>query len=426
MQVTKTENSPTSITLTVNGDATDLAPIKRHVLSHFVDQVKVPGFRAGKAPIEMVEKHANQQLLLDEFMEHALNDLLRKAVEGQMLRPVGQPEVTLKKFVPYTEIEFEAKLDVIGQITLPNYKTIKMPKPKIEVTAKEVNDVIAGLQKRLAERVDVTRPAKAGDEVWIDFAGTDEEGQPVAGADGKDYPLILGSNTFIPGFEENLVDVKAGDSKEFTLTFPKDYGIAALQGKKVTFKTEIKKVQQLDEPKVDDEFAKQAGAFNSVKELKDDIKKQVKAEKQMQADRNYENELIKKITDKTKVDIPAALIENQLLHMEEEEKRNLSYRGITWPEHLAQENLTQEQHRDRHRPDAETRVKAGLVLSEISEKEKLDVTPEELEVRIQILKGQYQDPQMQAELDKPENRQDIAARILTEKTIEKLTSYATK
>jgi trigger factor len=182
----------------------------------------------------------------------------------------------------------------------------------------------------------------------------------------------------------------------------------------------------LVEPKVDDEFAKKAGAFTTLKELKDDIKKQVKVEKQLQADREYENELIKKITDKAKVDIPSALIENQLLHMEEEEKRNLSYRGITWPEHLAQENVTEEQHRERHRPDAETRVKAGLVLSEISEKEKLDVTPEELEVRIQILKGQYQDPQMQAEIDKPENRQDIAARILTEKTIQKLTSYASK
>jgi trigger factor len=424
VQVTKTNNSPTSITLSINGDATDLAPIKRHVLSHFVDQVKVPGFRAGKAPVEMVEKHANQQLLLDEFMDHALNDLLRKAVEGQKLRPVGQPEVTLKKFVPYTELEFEAKLDVLGEVTLPNYKTIKMAKPKVEISAKEVNDVISGLQKRLAERIDVDRPAKLGDEVW--FAGTDKDGQPVAGADGKDYPLILGSNTFIPGFEDNLIGVKTGESKEFTLTFPKEYGIAALQGKKVTFKTDIKKVQELVEPKVDDEFAKKAGAFTTLKELKDDIKKQVKAEKQLQADRDYENELIKKITDKAKVDIPSALIDNQLVHMEEEEKRNLSYRGITWPEHLAQENVTEEQHRERHRSDAETRVKAGLVLSEISEKEKLDVTPEELEVRIQILKGQYQDPQMQAEIDKPENRQDIAARILTEKTIQKLTSYASK
>ncbi|MBX4199512.1 trigger factor, partial [Candidatus Saccharibacteria bacterium] len=389
-------------------------------------QVKVPGFRAGKAPVEMVEKNANQQLLLDEFMDHALNDLLRKAVEGQKLRPVGQPEVTLKKFVPYTELEFEAKLDVLGEVTLPNYKIIKMAKPKVDISAKEVNDVISGLQKRLAERIDVDRPAKLGDEVWIDFAGTDKDGQPVAGADGKDYPLILGSNTFIPGFEDNLIGVKTGESKEFTLTFPKEYGIAALQGKKVTFKTDIKKVQELVEPKVDDEFAKKAGAFTTLKELKDDIKKQVKAEKQLQADRDYENELIKKITDKAKVDIPSALIDNQLVHMEEEEKRNLSYRGITWPEHLAQENVTEEQHRERHRSDAETRVKAGLVLSEISEKEKLDVTPEELEVRIQILKGQYQDPQMQAEIDKPENRQDIAARILTEKTIQKLTSYASK
>lgn len=426
MKITKTENSPSNVTLLVNADAVDLAPIKRHVLGHFVDSVKVPGFRAGKAPIEMVEKHVNQQRLLDEFMEHALNDVFRKAVEQENLRPLGQPDVKLKKFVPYTELEFEATIDILGKVTLPNYKTIKMAKPKVDVTAQEVTDVIAGLQKRLAERIEVARASKVGDELWIDFAGTDKEGTPVAGADGKDYPIILGSNTFIPGFEQNLVGAKNGEHKDFTLTFPKDYGVAALQGQKVDFAVEVKKVQELVEPKVDDEFAKKAGAFTTIKELKSDIKKQVQNEKQFQADRNYENELIKKITDKSKVDVPDTLIEEQLLQMEEEEKRNLAYRGTTWPEHLAQENVTLEQHRERHRPDAEIRVKGGLILSEIAEQEKIEVTPEELEIRLQLLKGQYQDPQMQEELSKPENRQDVMNRLATEKTIEKLVSYASK
>ncbi len=426
MQVTKSDNSPSNVNLLIKGDAIDLAPIKRHVLGHFVDSVKVPGFRAGKAPLEMVEKHANQQLLSDEFMEHALNDLLRKAVEDERLRAVGQPEVTLKKFVPFTELEFEAKLDVIGDVTLPNYKTIKIAKPKVDITAKEVNDVISGLQTRLSERGSVTREAKIGDELVIDFNGTDSDGKPVGGADGKDFPIIIGNNTFIPGFEDNLIGQKAGQTKIFSVTFPKDYGVAALQGAAVTFTVTIKSVSELKQPKVDDEFAKAAGAFTTVKELKDDIKKQVKSEKQFQAERAYENELIKRISDKSKVVIPGRLIEDELLRMEEEEKRNLTYRGTTWQEHLDQEKLTLEQHRDRHRPDAETRVKGGLVLSEISQKEGLEVTPEELEVRIQILKGQYQDPQMQEELNKPENRQDVANRLLTEKTIAKLVDYASK
>jgi len=426
VQVTKTNNSPSNVTLLVSGDAVDMAPIKRHVLGHFIDQVKVPGFRAGKAPLEMVEKYVNQQRLQDEFMEHVLNDLFTNAVDHEKLRPIGNPDVKLKKFVPYTEIEFEATLDVLGEVALPNYKTIKMAKPKVDVTATELSDVIAGLQKRLAERVEIARASKPGDELWIDFAGIDADGKPVAGADGKDYPLILGSNTFIPGFEENLLGAKTGDHKDFTLTFPKNYGVAALQGQKVDFSVDVVKVQELNEPKVDDEFAKKAGAFTSVKQLKDDIKKQVKSEKQFQADRNYENELVKKISDKAKVDVPAALVEEQLQFMEEEEKRNLAYRGTTWPEHLAQENVTEEQHRERHRPDAEFRVKGGLMLSEISQKEGIEVTPEELEIRLQLLKGQYQDPQMQDELNKPENRQDVMNRLLTEKTIAKLVEYASK
>lgn len=423
MQVTKTDNSKTNVTLLVSGDAVDLAPIKRHVLTHFSD-VRVPGFRPGKAPADMIEKHVNQQALLDEFMEHALNDLFRRAITESKTRPLGQPDVKLKKFVPYTELEFEATVDVFGPVTLPDYKKIKLPKAKVDITAKDVNDVLVSLQKRLAERKAKPGPAQKGDEVTIDFAGSDTEGKPVAGADGKDYPLLLGSNNFIPGFEDNLVGCAAGDTKEFTLTFPKDYGVSALQGKKVTFKVDVKLVSEVIEPKLDDEFAAKIGPFKSLTELKDDIKKQVRAEKQLQADQAYENQLIKTIADKARVDIPEVLIDNQIADMEAQEKQNLAYRGQTWEEHLEQEGITEQQHRDRQRPDATERVKAGLVLSEVAEREQVEVSPEDVEIRLQILKGQYQDAQMQAELDKPDNRRDIEMRLLTEKTVAKLVEYA--
>lgn len=425
MHVTKTENSATNVTLLINGDATDLAPIKRHVLSHF-SNVKVPGFRAGKAPADLIEKHVSQQALLDEFMEHALNDLFRQAVSENQLRPLGQPDVQLKKFVPYSELEFMATIDVLGPVTLPDYKKIKLAKPKVELTAKDVNDVLDSLQKRLAERRAKEGAAGNGDEVTIDFSGTDEDGKPVAGAEGNDYPLVLGSKNFIPGFEENLIGCAAGDNKEFELTFPKDYGVSALQGKKVTFKVKVKLVSDVIEPKIDDEFAAKVGPFETLAGLKDDIKKQVRAEKQLQADQTYENELIKTITDKSKVEVPAALVDEQIADMETQEKQNLVYRGQTWDEHLKQEGISEEQHRERQRPDATQRVKAGLVLSEVAQREKVEVTPEEIELRLQILKGQYQDPQMQAELDKPENRRDVEMRLLTEKTVEKLVSYASK
>lgn len=426
MRITRTDNSETNVTLKVRGDSADLAPIKRHVLGHFVDQVKIPGFRTGKAPLELVEKHSNPQQLTDQFMEHALNDLFVKAIQHEKLRPIGQPDVQVKKFVPYTDLEFEVTVDVIGPIALPDYKKIKLAKAKVEVTASDVNDVIEGLRRRLAERKQVERASKNGDEVVIDFSGKDASGQPVAGAEGKDYPLILGSKTFIPGFEEHLVGMKAGDAKEFTVTFPKDYGVAALQGRKVTFTATTQKVSELEMPKADDELAKKSGTFTTLKELKDDIKKQVKSEKQLQADRDYENRLIKTIADKSKLSVPASLVEDQIDDMERQEKQNLSYRGQTWEEHLEQEGITEQEHRDRQRPDATERVKAGLVLSEISQAENIHVSPEELEIRLQILRGQYQDPAMIAQLNLPENRRDIENRLLTEKTIQKLVDYASK
>jgi trigger factor len=426
MKVTRTDNSATNVTMLIKGDATDLAPIKRHVLTHFTDQVKVPGFRAGKAPAELVEKHVNQQRFLDEFMEHALNDLFVKAVEDNNIKPIGLPDVKLKKFVPYTELEFEATIDALGPVKLADYKNIKLAKPKVEATAKDVNDVIESLKNRLAERIDVDRPAKDGDEVNINFEGKDENGDAVAGADGKDYPLILGSKSFIPGFEENIVGMKAGETKEFKVTFPKDYSVAALQSKKVTFKVTANNVQELLEPKLDDEFAKKAGGAGTLKDLKDDIKKQVKSEKEFQAEQSYQNQLVQTITDKSKLEVPKTLVDDQIARMEEQEKQNLLYRGISWQEHLDQEGITEEQHRERQRPDAESRVKGGLVLSEIAKEEGLDVSAEEVEMRMQILRGQYQDPQMLAELDKPDNRRDIESRILTEKTLQKLVGYASK
>ncbi|MBI5906769.1 trigger factor [Candidatus Saccharibacteria bacterium] len=423
MQVTKTVKSPTELTLHVSAGAAELEPIKQHVLGHFVKTVKVPGFRAGKAPMNMVEKHVSQQAMLDEFMDHALNELYGRALDEQKLHPVAQPKVELKKFVPYTNLEFEVQIETIGEVKLPDYKKIKLTKTPVSVSAKDVNDVVESLKKRAAERKPTERAAKTGDEVMIDFSGRDDKDQPVSGSEGKDYPLVLGSNAFIPGFEDHLLGAKAGDNKEFGITFPKDYGAKALQGKKVTFSVDVKKVSEIVEPTVDDKFAGKVGPFKTVAELKGDIKKQLGVEKRTQADRDYENELVKKIADGSSVQIPEVLIEQQITSLEEDEKRNLAYRGQTWQEHLKEEGITEAEHRSRHRDEAKQRVKAGLVLSKISEIEKIDVTPEEVEIRLQQLKTQYQDPAMLEELSNPENRRNIAARLLTEKTIKKLVEY---
>lgn len=428
MQVTKESLSPTKFKLTIIADRKLLDGVKKNVLTHLgQSHVKLQGFRPGKAPLDLVEKSADPNLLQTEFLEHAVNELYSRAVDQEGVRPVAQPQVNITKFVPFATLEITVEVDAVGEVKLPDYTGIKLEHPIVNVTAKDVDDVLENLRLRAAGRDEVKRAAKEGDELWIDFTGVDAKTQePLAGADGKDYPLLLGSNTFIPGFEDNLIGLKAGEKKEFTITFPADYGVKALQSKKVTFTVTANKVQAVTKPKVDDEFAATLGPFQTVKELKDDVKRQIEAERHYEVDRQYDNQLLEKIAEKTTVALPDSLIEEEIDRIEEEEKRNVVYRGQTWQEHLDEEGVTAEQHRERNRAGAELRVKAGLILGEIAKKEGIEVSSAELEMRLQLMKGQYTDAAMQAELEKPENVRDVANRLLTEKTLDKLRSYASK
>lgn len=426
MRVERTDLSPTKIKLAITADSADMEPIKRHVLAHFRHNVRVPGFRAGSAPLAVVEKHIDQKRLIDEFLEHALNHFYSQVIKEQNLRPIGQPQVQLKKFVPFSDLLLDVETEVIGGIILADYRKIKVQKLPVTIGADEVKEVIKSLQQRVAERVSVERAAKVGDEVVIDFKGKDKEGKPVPGTDGKEYPLTLGSDSFIPGFEDKLVGLKAGESKTFTVKFPQDYGVAALQNKDVSLEVEVKSVNELKIPKPNDAFASQVGPFKTLAALKEDVKKQLKSERQQQVDRDSENRLIAEVVAKSKVDIPESMVEQDILRMEDEEKRNLAYRGQTWQEHLKEEGVTEQQHRDRQRPRAEERIKAGIVLGEIADKEKITATDKEVDERIKLLKGQYQDEAMRAELDKPQARRDIEARLMTEKTIARLVEHSSR
>ncbi len=426
MQVKITRPSDTEAVVEVVATLDELTSIRNHVLEHFQSSVKVPGFREGKVPADVLQKHVDQNSLQSKFLEEAVEQLYPQAVQSQRLRPVANPEIAIKKFVPFTALEFEAKVPVVGNLKLADYKKIKKAKPKVTITAKDISDVLESLRNQAAEKSDVDRAAKDGDQVFIDFKGVDSKGNLINGADGKNYPLVLGSKAFIPGFEENLIGMSAGEDKKFTINFPKDYGVKALASKKVTFQVQVTKVQAVNKPKLDDALAAKVGPFKTLAELKADIKKQLQIERQQQADRAYENELIQAIAAKSTVALPKSLVDEQINRIEEEEKRNLSYRGQTWQEHLADEGVDEAQHKEQKRPAAEEQLKASLVMAEIAEAEGLDVTNDELDVRMQLLRGQYQDPAMQAELDKPEARRDIAGRILTEKTLERIVSYATK
>jgi trigger factor len=424
MQAKKKNLSETKVQLRVVAGADQLKAVKKETLDHLAHDMKLPGFRQGKAPAAMIEKNANPATLQTEFLDRAMNVVYAAALDQEKLRSVGQPKVEVTKFVPFDTLELEFEVEVVGDVTLPDYKKIKKTKSEAKVTAKDIDGVIAQLKKREAEKKEVARAAKVHDEVWLDFKGVDAKTkEPIKGADGKDYPLTLGTNTFIPGFEEEIVGLKKGDQKTFTITFPEDYGVPSLQKRAVEFTITVHKVQELVEPKMDDAFAAKIGPFKTVDDLKKDIKKQLETEKKNQAEREFTDELLLDITKKSKVALPESLLDEQVDRLVKEQKQNLMYRGQTWQEFLDEQKLTEEEYRKKQLPDAELRVKAGLVLGEIAEKEKIIVTAEELEIRMQLLKGQYPDAQMRAELDKPEARREIASRLVSEKTINTLAGY---
>ncbi|MEI6237747.1 MAG: trigger factor, partial [Candidatus Saccharibacteria bacterium] len=374
MQVTIKDINETKVKITVVADSDDILPIKNHVVSHMAPKVKLAGFREGKVPLELAEKHIDQNQLQSEVLDTVIRQLFSQAVAQEKVRVIAAPNVELTKFVPFTLIEFSAEVEVIGKIKLADYKNVKLSKKEVKVSKKDVDEVLNRLQLNMATFSIAERASKTGDRVWIDFKGTDDKGKPVNGAEGKDYPLSLGSNTFIPGFEGNIVGLKKDDKKTFTLDFPKDYQVKALQSKKVTFDITVKKVEDTKLDKIDDNFAKKAGPFKDLIALRADIKKQVEAERANQADREYEENIVKAIAAKTKFNLPETLINEQMDTLDKEFRQNLTYRGQTFQEYLDSKEMKDDEYRETElKPVAVDRLKAGIVLNEISDKEGIKV-----------------------------------------------------
>lgn len=424
----KVENKgKTARKMTVSATAERLEDIKSRSLKRLGKDLTVKGFRKGKAPEKAVEKHLGDKAVQAEVLEDAVNFLYLLAINEKDLRPIDRPNIEVKKYVPYTELEFSAEIEVVPQPKLGDYKKIKAKAPTVEVTAKEVDEVVKNLRTRAADKKDVDRKSKDGDEVWIDFEGFDKEGKEIKGASGKDYPLALGSGTFIPGFEENLVGVKKGDKQEFELTFPKDYGAKKLAGQKVDFKVTVKQVKEVILPKADDTFAKTVGPFESMAQMKKDIEQQINHQKMQEAINKVKDDILEELLEKSEVNAPKTLLDDQLRSLKEELNQNIAYRGMTPEMFYEQEDMSEDEYAKKQlTPQAEKRVKVGLILSEVANQEKLSVTDDEVDIRVQLMQGQYQDPQMQAQLASPEGRQDLMNRMLTEKTVNTLYDYATR
>ena len=426
MKVTVTNTSDTKADITVVASEEDLKEAQQRALKRIQPNVSADGFRKGKVPLNMVEKHVDPKTINTEALDEAVNTLLIAAIQQEKLRVLDKPTVEVTKYVPGQELEFTAGLEVMAPVKLADYKKLKKKPISVTVTDEDIDKVLDNLRLRVAEKQEVDREAKDGDEVWIDFEGTDTEGKEVPGAKGSDYPLRLGSDTFIPGFEKNLLGAKKGDEKEFTLTFPKDYGHQPLAGQKVTFKVKVRIVKEVVLPKVDDDFAGKVGPFKSADELKEDVKQQLTQQKTNEAMADLQDEIVSELLEKSTLTPPESFVQDQQKHILEDFKQNLAYRGITIAEYLKQAGQTEEEYvKQEVLPQAERRVKIGILLSEIAGDEKIDASEEEITRHIQLAQGQMQSQPGMLDPNNPDLRRDVANRLITQKTLEKLVEYAT-
>lgn len=428
MKTTIKQLSDTKLELTITLGAKELDDAHKVALSKLAKDVKVPGFRKGKVPIAVAEKNIAPQALQEQLLDDAISKAVAASFIENEIQALDRPAVEVKKFVPGETLEFTAEAEVLPKVTLGDYRNLKSKAESTAVSAKDVEEVIERIQQGFATKKDVKREAKMSDETIIDFVGKKGD-VAFDGGTATDYPLTLGSNSFIPGFEEAIVGHKPGETFDVDLSFPKDYHVADLKGQKVTFTTTLKSIKELELPKVDDEFAAKAGPFTSATEMKADIKKELKAQKEKESREKLKELLAKELADVSKVPVPEALIHDQVHSLQRDVQQNLQYQGMTLEQYLESLGMTTDEWHDSKelRDQAISRVKIGLVLAELSKVEKIQATSEELADHIELYRKQYaNNPEALKQFEDPEVQRDIANRLLTEKTVERLVELNTK
>lgn len=421
----KYSTDKTKVTLTIALGKDELAAAEQVALVKLARELKVPGFRKGKVPASVAAKHVDPSALAQETADNALSKAVAEAFMLEDIQALERPEVEVKKFVPGQELEFTAAVEVVPPVKLGNYKKLGVKAEKASVSAKEVDNIIERMRAGMAEKQAVKRAAKNGDEVVIDFVGKKDD-VAFDGGTATDYALELGSNSFIPGFEEGLVGLKVGDKKDLKLKFPANYHVADLAGADVVFETTIKTVQEKQLPKLDDDFAAKAGTGEEVKTLKDlkaDIKRELTAQKEHEATEKRKDALVGALVDKSDVQAPSVLVSDQLRSIEQDMTQNLMYQNITLEQYLTTQGFKDRDDwvKKEVTPAAEKRVKAGLVLAELSKELKLTVTDDKLKAFTDSYKQQYaNNPEMVKRFDEPEVQRDLRNRLLTEKTVDAL------
>ncbi|MEI7689760.1 MAG: trigger factor [Candidatus Saccharibacteria bacterium] len=422
MKISVKNISDTRVELTIVLDAEELAIAQQVAVNKLSRDVKVPGFRKGKTPVAVAAKNIDPIALQEESINNAISKAVAEAFMEKELQALDRPAVEVKKLVPGEMLEFTAEVDILPHVKLGNYKKLKSKTEKISVTDAEIDEIVERMRKGFAQKQDVKRAAVMGDETVINFVGK-RDGVAFDGGTGNDYPLTLGSGQFIPGFEEGIVGHKAGETFDLELTFPADYGSADLKGATVTFTTTIVAIKEVKLPELDDKLAAKAGPFKTVAELRDDIKRELNAQKEREMTDKLKDDLVGQLIAASHVPVPDILVADQSKSIEQDFVSSLMYQGLSLDQYLENKGFESKEKwlETEVAAVAKKRVQAGLVLAELSKAEKIEATTDELDAHVDMYRQQYgKNPEALKQFEQPEVRQDIANRLLTEKTVERL------
>lgn len=353
-------------------------------------KANIPGFRKGKVPKDVFIKKYGKEALYFDAADIVLNDAYQKMIEENAdLKIVAQPQVNLKS-IDENGVEFTFNLVLYPEVTLGKYTKLGVKKEKVEATEEEINKTIDEMRNRYAENVVKEGKIEKGDIAIIDFEGF-KDGVAFEGGKAENYSLEIGSNSFIPGFEDALIGLKAGESKDIDLTFPEDYHAEDLKGAKVTFKVKVNEVKEVKIPEIDKDFFEDLAmeGINDLDSLKAQVKENILAHKEHHAEEHFVDELVNKAMETMKVDVPHEMINEEIDRMLRQYEENLKMQGITLEQFYKFTNSDEQALKDQMHTEAERRVKERLLLEAIKEKENITITDEEAEKEAEELAKKY-------------------------------------
>lgn len=377
-------------TLKITAPAAEVNAGYKKAVKKIADQVNIPGFRKGKAPRAIIEMHYGKEAVKQEAFEIVANKAYSEALDQEKLIPVSDPKVEESTFEEGKDMELTIKVTLKPEPELGEYKGLHVEKKEVEITDEQVDAQIKDMMGRDAKMVVAEEGAviEKGDFAIINFAGT-VDGEPFSGGEGKGYPLEVGSNSFIPGFEDQLVGLSKGDSTDVEVTFPEDYFVKDLAGKEAIFKVNIQDVKRKELPELNDEYVASKTDFKTVEELRANYKERMQKAAEANAKAEYEHELIDLAVANAKFSVPEIMIEDKISQMVEEMKMSLESRKMSLDMYMQYTGLDMAKIRENQRPVAEENVKTDLVLDAIAKAEDIQVDMADVDAEIAAISAQH-------------------------------------